>query len=60
MAVCRGGRRLVTERRPCRAPAGSIFDRGGFLMVDDFHNEREWDGFAAGIGAHYPGARSWN
>ena len=25
------------------------FDRGGFLMVDDFHNEREWAVFAEGI-----------
>jgi hypothetical protein len=27
----------------------NYFDRGGFLMVDDFHNEREWAQFAAGI-----------
>lgn len=25
------------------------FDRGGFLMVDDFHNENEWANFMAGI-----------
>jgi Domain of unknown function (DUF4159) len=25
------------------------FDRGGFLMVDDFHNEREWAQFSTGI-----------
>ncbi|MGE0405229.1 MAG: DUF4159 domain-containing protein [Candidatus Korobacteraceae bacterium] len=25
------------------------FDRGGFLIVDDFHGEREWANFAAGI-----------
>ena len=25
------------------------FDRGGFLMVDDFHNEREWARFMQGI-----------
>lgn len=25
------------------------FDRGGFLMVDDFHNEREWATFLAGL-----------
>ncbi len=25
------------------------FDRGGFLMVDDFHNEREWAIFMNGI-----------
>lgn len=27
----------------------NYFDRGGFLMVDDFHNEREWAVFAEGI-----------
>jgi hypothetical protein len=27
----------------------NYFDRGGFLMVDDFHNEREWRDFADGI-----------
>jgi hypothetical protein len=30
------------------------FDRGGFLMVDDFHNETEWAGFAAGIARIVP------
>ena len=25
------------------------FERGGFLMVDDFHNEGEWAGFMRGI-----------
>ena len=25
------------------------FDRGGFLMVDDFHNDREWENFMVGI-----------
>jgi hypothetical protein len=25
------------------------FDRGGFLMVDDFHNDREWDIFLRGM-----------
>ncbi len=32
-----------------------FFERGGFLMVDDFHNEREWAGFLAGIGQVLPG-----
>ncbi len=32
------------------------FDRGGFLMVDDFHNEREWGRFMDGIRQIYPGA----
>jgi len=27
----------------------NYFDRGGFLMVDDFHNEREWGNFMAGM-----------
>ncbi|MGH9674369.1 MAG: DUF4159 domain-containing protein, partial [Bryobacteraceae bacterium] len=30
------------------------FDRGGFLMVDDFHNEREWADFMAGISRILP------
>jgi hypothetical protein len=28
---------------------GDYLRRGGFLMVDDFHNEQEWAGFMAGI-----------
>jgi hypothetical protein len=32
------------------------FERGGFLMVDDFHNEREWATFRAGIERALPGA----
>jgi hypothetical protein len=32
------------------------FDRGGFLFVDDFHNEREWANFMAGIHLIYPDA----
>jgi hypothetical protein len=30
------------------------FDRGGFLMVDDFHNEREWASFMQGIHKIFP------
>jgi hypothetical protein len=30
--------------------------RGGFLMVDDFHNEREWANFMAGIRRIEPAA----
>ncbi|MEZ5401656.1 MAG: DUF4159 domain-containing protein [Bryobacteraceae bacterium] len=33
------------------------FDRGGFLMVDDFHNDREWANFMAGIRQIYPDAQ---
>ena len=32
-----------------------FFERGGTLMVDDFHNEREWGDFMAGIGRILPG-----
>lgn len=32
------------------------FDRGGFLMVDDFHGERDWAGFMSGISQIYPDA----
>lgn len=28
---------------------GDYLKRGGFLMVDDFHNDREWEQFMAGI-----------
>ena len=31
------------------------FERGGFLMVDDFHNEREWESFMDGIRQVLPG-----
>ena len=30
------------------------FQRGGFLMVDDFHNEREWAVFMGGISRIFP------
>ncbi|MBM3735574.1 MAG: DUF4159 domain-containing protein [Acidobacteria bacterium] len=32
-----------------------FFERGGFLMVDDFHNEYEWAGFMEGIHQVLPG-----
>lgn len=34
------------------------FDRGGFLMVDDFHGEREWIWFMHGIRQIYPEAQA--
>lgn len=34
------------------------FDRGGFLLVDDFHNEREWANFMEGIHAIDPTLRA--
>ena len=30
------------------------FDRGGFLLVDDFHNQREWANFMTGMHAIHP------
>jgi hypothetical protein len=33
----------------------NYFERGGFLMVDDFHNEREWGDFMAAISRILPG-----
>lgn len=33
----------------------TYFDRGGFLMVDDFHGEREWAEFMAGMSRILPG-----
>lgn len=35
----------------------SYFERGGFLMVDDFHNEREWAVFMAGVRSALPAHR---
>src|SRR5689334_1772139 len=31
-----------------------FLDRGGFLMVDDFHGGYEWDNFMAGLRQIYP------
>jgi hypothetical protein len=31
------------------------FERGGFLVVDDFHGEREWENFMAGLAKVFPG-----
>lgn len=35
----------------------NFFDRGGFLMVDDFHNGREWASFMAGVNRIMPNAQ---
>jgi hypothetical protein len=32
-------------------------DRGGFLMVDDFHGPRDWDGFMSGMARIAPNAQ---
>lgn len=34
----------------------NYFERGGFLMVDDFHNEREWANFMSGVQLILPGS----
>src|SRR5687768_14175081 len=39
LAISAGDWRLST---PQAARLRKYFDRGGFLMVDDFHNEQEW------------------
>lgn len=36
----------------------NYFDRGGFLMVDDFHNDREWANFMAGMRRIDPGVEA--
>ncbi len=33
----------------------NYFERGGFLMVDDFHNSREWEQFMDGVARVLPG-----
>jgi hypothetical protein len=35
--------------RPQAERIGEYLRRGGFLMVDDFHNEREWANFMEGV-----------
>ena len=35
----------------------AYFERGGFLMVDDFHNEGEWADFMAGIEKILPSSK---
>jgi len=37
---------------------GKYFERGGFLVVDDLHNETEWGDFMTGIKQAMPG-RDW-
>jgi hypothetical protein len=34
------------------------FERGGFFVVDDFHNEREWANFMAGMEQVMPGCHA--
>jgi hypothetical protein len=35
------------------------FLRGGFMMVDDFHGEREWDRFLHGMSMIFPEGVTW-
>lgn len=53
-AVSVGDWRLTDEEA---ARLRKYLDRGGFLMVDDFHNEREWGIFLSGIRQIDPGAQ---
>jgi hypothetical protein len=43
---------------PQAARLRKYFDRGGFLMVDDFHNEREFAAFMEGVERVFPGAQA--
>ena len=43
---------VFTEAQAARLR--NYFERGGFLMVDDFHNEHEWAQFMEGIRAALP------
>ena len=52
-AVSVGDWRLSTEQAE---RLRKYFDRGGFMMVDDFHNEREWAIFMNGMRQIYPDA----
>jgi hypothetical protein len=40
---------------PQAARLRAWFERGGFLMVDDFHAEREWEQFMNGVRSILPG-----
>jgi hypothetical protein len=44
---------VITE--PQAARMRKFFDRGGFLMVDDFHGEPEWNSFMAVVRSVLPG-----
>src|SRR5262245_30254792 len=46
------GRWMVTEAQGKRIR--EFLDRGGFLMVDDFHGEAEWANFMDGLRRIYP------
>ncbi len=50
-----GGDWVLNESQAARLR--QYFDRGGFLVVDDFHGEVEWDQFMDGMSQVYPEAR---
>ncbi len=53
--IVSGGDWVINESQAARLR--KYFDRGGFLVVDDFHGEVEWDQFMEGMGQVYPDAR---
>lgn len=53
--IVSGGDWVLNESQAARLRA--YFDRGGFLVVDDFHGESEWDQFMDGMSQVYPEAR---
>jgi len=52
-AVAAGDWRLTDENAKM---LGKFLERGGFLVVDDLHNDREWADFMDGIDQAIPGA----
>lgn len=53
--IVSGGDWVINESQAERLR--KYFDRGGFLVVDDFHGEVEWNQFMAGMEQVYPDAR---
>jgi hypothetical protein len=53
--IVSGGDWVLNESQAARLR--KYFDRGGFLVVDDFHGEVEWSQFMDGMSQVYPEAR---
>ncbi len=53
--IVSGGDWVLNESQAARLR--QYFDRGGFLVVDDFHGEVEWNQFMYGMSQVYPDAR---
>ncbi|MEO5926478.1 MAG: DUF4159 domain-containing protein [Bryobacteraceae bacterium] len=53
--IVSGGDWVINEEQAARLR--KYFDRGGFLVVDDFHGEVEWDRFMDGMSQVYPEAK---